>query len=270
VTAVAARTSWRLVHDAVLPFGPVGVCAVLHVRAFEAGPDVLPVVIVGQFGDYVGHSLTNAIEHAAAAAQTVLYPDGRRFRLVQHTPYELLHDNPIPFFREVTFARRERIGRLRRWARRRHDERAARFTVAATVVTLDGATRHVHPVLPADEQVWRFVGPSWCPPVTLEWPAEDAGALTALGTELIRPAAVRLPALLGDTAVQVWPKALYVPALIGGPDAAALAKQRAEDCHRRTGAEGAFIDALADPPPGAIVDLAGGVPTDPAEPDTTA
>jgi len=262
-----AGVNWRLVHDAVMPFGPLGVCTVVHVRAFEAGPDVEPVIIVGQFGDYIGQSLTNTIEHASVAAQTVLYPDGRRFRLVQHNPYELMHDNPIPSFREVTFARRERIGRLRRWAARRRAEHDARFTVAATVVTIEGATRHIHPVIPAGEQFWRFFGPTW-QPLDLEWPADEAGALTELGTELIRPAAVRLPALLGDTPVQVWPKALYVPALIGGPEAAALAAQRGDACHRRTGAEAALIDALADPQPGAIVELRGGVAVDPADPDT--
>lgn len=68
---MTGEISWRLVHEAVLPFGPRGVCTVVHVRAYERGAADRPVVILGEFrrtGES-GQSLTNAVEAAAAAAQ---------------------------------------------------------------------------------------------------------------------------------------------------------------------------------------------------------
>jgi hypothetical protein len=139
-------------------------------------------------------------------------------------------------------------------------------SVAVTVVTAEGATRHVPPIVQEEEPFWRFHGPTW-QQVVLEWPDDEVGAVAELGTTLVRPASVRLPAVLGECRVDVWPKALYVPALIGGPDAAALAEHRSAAWRRHTNAEGAFIDALSDPQPGSIVDLAGGVPADQDDPD---
>ncbi|MFC4942422.1 hypothetical protein [Pseudonocardia sp. GCM10023141] len=250
-----AEQSWQLVHDAVMPFGPSGRTTVVHVRAFEH-PIEPPVVIIGQFGDHEGLSLTNGMELAAASVQTALYPEGRPIRFVQHTPYEKLHHSPVPGFEEVTFARRQRIGAVRRWFGRRRHDRDSQVAIAATVVTIDGSTRHVHPTVGFDDVTWRFMGPGWHQ-TELRWSAEDADAVQSeLGTpRLVRPSQVYLPDLLGDLAVQVWPTDLYVSALIGGLAAAQLAEQRTSAVRQRADAEMGFIGALTDHDSSAIVDV---------------
>jgi hypothetical protein len=79
------ETKWRLTHDLVLPFGrrrpiltPLGsqLLGVVHVRAYEAGDDIKPIVIFGEFSDHVGLSSWQATTYYAASAQSYLYPEG--------------------------------------------------------------------------------------------------------------------------------------------------------------------------------------------------
>jgi hypothetical protein len=44
------------------------------------------VVLVAQFGDHIGQSVSDSIELAAAAAQARLYPDGQIMRVVLMYP----------------------------------------------------------------------------------------------------------------------------------------------------------------------------------------
>ncbi|MFI6029447.1 hypothetical protein [Amycolatopsis magusensis] len=253
---------WRLVREAVLPFGQPGVCTVVHVRAYERGHGDAPVVILGEFRRTggSGQSLTNAIESAAAATQAAFYPAGEKLRFIQHTPYRLLDHHPVPGFSEVTLFGRRRVGPACRWWRRRQHERRSRWSAAATVVTIDGATRHVFPPPVLEDLGWEFRGANWraLEPV---WPAAEADALRgqpdSVQDELIRPAEVLLPEFLGDTPVAVWPKDLYVPELIGGPEAARIAANRVAAVHRRQEQTTGFIDALTTTETGAIVTLYG-------------
>ncbi|MET9260316.1 hypothetical protein [Amycolatopsis sp. NPDC004079] len=189
-----------------------------------------------------------------------MYPAGEKLRFVQHTPYGLRDHQSVPGFDEVTMFGRQRIGAARRWLRRRRHERESRWSAAATVVTIDGAARHVFPPPEPDDLVWEFRGPRWR---TLEsvWPAAEADALRGQPgippDELIRPAEVQLPEILGDTPVAVWPPGLYVPELIGGPEAARIAADRVAAVHRRQEQEQAFADAVTTAEPGAIVTLHG-------------
>jgi hypothetical protein len=257
------ETPWRLTNDVVLPCGML----VFHVRTFAAGPAATPVVIVGEFSDHFGQSLTNAIEDAAAAIQDALYPDGTRFRLVQHRT-QRAHGIRYPAFDEVEFLRRRHLGGLRRRLQRRRNERAARYRAAVTTVGPDGVSRHVFPPPIVHAWQWMFYGPNWQHDLELDWPADEHDALyptpDAAGAELIRPATVRIPALLGDFPVPVWPHDLYTAELVGGPIGAQLAVERAEAERRRAEAENACVDALISPPQGGFVELHG-VPAPVAE-----
>ncbi|MEU3628795.1 hypothetical protein BS329_15375 [Amycolatopsis coloradensis] len=245
---------WTLKHDVVLPYGQLGVCTVVHVRAYERHFGEAAVVILGQFGHFVGQSLTNSIEQAAAAAQTALYPDGRHLRIIQHMPYCTLDHRKVPEFREVHLARHRR-GPLRRWWQRRLDDRLARSAVAATVVGADGAIRHVYPDVRPENLPWKFTGPSWHQ-LALHWPAEERPALPEMyPLDLIRPAEVEIPDVLGHQRIQVWPEALYTPELIGGPSVLPVSAERNAAVRARNDATGAFFEAVTDREPGEIVEL---------------
>lgn len=247
------ESSWELVRDTVLPYGPLGYTGVVHARAFEpapGSPPAPPVVIIGQFGDHDGPDVKVSITEAAAAVQAALYPDGRPLRFVQHRTFgPLSRQVSCPEFEEVVFAHRDRLGTVRRWRARRAHHRAGRHLVAVTLVSPDGASRCVVPAAGHVELPWRFRGPRWATAVfELQWPAPQSGGplrdLFGLrDKQLVRAFTVGIPDLLGDLAVQVWPTELYLPGLVGGPAAARLAGQRNTAARERIEAMGRFIDA---------------------------
>lgn len=251
-----ARDEWRLTADVVIPYGTPGIHYLLHARSYESVDGAVPVVIVGEFGDHVGPSLANSAEEAAAAAQAAVYPDGRSFHFVQmryagdHNPTE-----PVEF-NEVSFARRKRLGRLKRWFERTLNNRSNRWLLTQTVIDGDGSTRYTMPAVPHTEQFWEFNGPSWSPDLRLQWPPSERGALVddCYRVHLIRPACVRLPDDVLDLPIEVWPEQLYFPSLIGGPEAERIAEERRATCNRRYEAEFSVIDAFGNPPPGAITE----------------
>lgn len=251
-----ARDEWRLTADVVIPYGTPGVHYLLHVRSYESGDGSAPVVIVGEFGDHVGPSLTNTVAEAAADVQAAVYPDGRSFRFVQmRYPGDHNHTDPVEF-NEVSFARRKRLGRLRRWFERTLNTRSNRWLLTQTVIDEDGSTRYTMPSLPHTEQFWEFDGPSWSPDLPLRWPAGERSALVndLCRVHLIRPACVQLPDEFLDLPIEVWPEQLYTPALIGGPEAEQIANERRAACNRRYEAESSVMDAFGNPPPGAITE----------------
>lgn len=95
--------------------GSAGVHYVLHARAFEADDDRDPVAITGQFADHVGPSITNSAAEAMATVQIALYPEVRRLRFVEMLPEHPYDPHAVLRFIEITFARRERRGRMRLW-----------------------------------------------------------------------------------------------------------------------------------------------------------
>jgi hypothetical protein len=88
-------------------------------------------------------------------------------------------------------------------------------------------------------------------------PDDEAGAVDhaypSAPPELIRPADVELPALLGATRVTVWPSALYVAELIGGADARPLVNELRRGVAEASDQLAAAIDAWQSP--SAIVEL---------------
>ncbi|HTK67256.1 MAG TPA: hypothetical protein VL595_33090 [Pseudonocardia sp.] len=247
---------WSLTHDAVIPFGDEGECYVLHARAFEAGEDEDPVVIMGQFSDHAGRSITNSVAEAMAAVQTALYPEGRRLRFVEMRPEHPYDSHAVLRFTEISFANRRRVGRARRWWREKADERGRRWQATFTLVTPEGITRHVFPSAVPQHLPWTFTPAVWSPDFELQWPESESNALVrdVWHTTLVRPAQVRIPALLGDCGVDVWPRDLYVAELIGGPEGAEIAAQRRAACDRSYSALGGIIDAYADPPPDSFLE----------------
>lgn len=248
--------SWSLVHDAVIPFGNEGECYVLHARAFEAGEETDPIVIMGQFADHVGPSITNSAAEAMAAVQTALYPEGRRLRFVEMRPEDPYDRHAVLRFTEISFVKRRWVGRARRWRRDRNSERGRRWQATFTLVTPEGITRHVFPSVVARHLPWTFTPAVWSPDLELHWPESESDALVRdlLRTTLIRPAQVRIPALLGDCGVDVWPRDLYVAELIGGPEGAEIAAQRRAACDRSYSALSGVIDAYTDPPPDSFLE----------------
>lgn len=247
---------WSLVHDAVIPFGDEGECYVLHARAFEAGEENDPIVVMGQFADHVGPSITNSVAVAMAAVQTALYPEGRRLRFVEMRPEHPYDSQAVLRFTEISFAEQRRVGRARRWWRKKASERSRQWQATFTLVTPDGITRHVFPSATSSDLPWTFKPAAWSPDLELEWPESESGAIVRdlMRTSLIRPAQVRIPALLGNCGVDVWPRDLYVPELIGGPMGAEIAAQRRAACERSYSALSGVIDAYTDPPPDSFLE----------------
>ncbi|UVS78193.1 hypothetical protein [Actinokineospora sp. UTMC 2448] len=206
--------SWRLVHDAVIPYGKAGYDTVVHARAFESGSDDIPVVVLGEFGDHRGRPLTQAFADAAAAAQAALYRRGDRLRFVHHTPHGQR-------FHEVRFHERRRTTVFyHRGAPPVRRGRSAHWSTSATAVTVRGARRHVfQPPRWQQDTPWTFHGPSWT-----ELRVE--GTQTIPQARSAQPMALFLPDLLGDTPIQVWPADRYLPSLIGGATARKLADAR--------------------------------------------
>jgi hypothetical protein len=213
---------------------------------------------MGEFGDHVGPSLMNSAEEAAAAVQAALYPDGRPLRFVnmRHT-WENCTD-PLNFC-EVEFARRKHRGRASRWLDRKLNERSKRWLFTITVVDPEGANRHVLPPQPHVDNAWVFSGSTWLSDCDLAWPEPERSATQRVDfyAELIRPAHVQVPELLDDQVIEVWPKDLYTPALVGGPDAGKIADQRRLACDRHYAAESGVIDALTNPPPDSFLEQGG-------------
>jgi hypothetical protein len=250
-----AHQQWRLVHDAVIPYGAAGVHYVVHVRGFEAGSDVDPIVMLGQFGEHVGPSITNSAAEAAAAAQAALYPCGRTLRFVVVRPDSPSILGVVPRFNEVTFDHRRRHGRVRRWLAHTESERRGRWLATFTIATPEGISRHVFPPT-APEWPWTFHGPSFSTDLDIDWGQDGADALYTYlhTTPLVRPARVGIPALLGTCSFEVWPKDLYIPALVGGPQAAEVADQRRATCDRHFAALTGLIDSFTDAPPGSFME----------------
>jgi hypothetical protein len=247
---------WSLVHDAVIPFGNEGEHYVLHARAFEAGEQDDPIVIMGQFSDHVGPSITNSAAEAMAAVQTALYPEGRRLRFVEMRPEHPYDPHAVLRFTEISVGERRRVGRARRWWREKASERGRRWQASFTLVTPEGITRHVFPAAVPQHLPWAFTAAVWSPDLDLQWPESETSALVRdiLGTTLVRPAQVRVPTLLGDCGVDVWPTDLYVVELIGGPEAVEMAGRRRAACDRSYSALVGVIDAYTDPPPDSFLD----------------
>jgi hypothetical protein len=238
---------WQLTHDTVLPFGgPYGTVA--HVRVYEPPPALshrAPLAIAGQFGDHTGRPLNAATAHVAVAIQKAFFPGGRCFDYVEYQPADR-HERPYPCFRKASLRRRRR-GRLERWL----DRRGSGRDTVLTIVDDTGAACHTVTGAPADEQPWAFDLLGWdddsC---AVQWPHEQRRYVATdwMGTAqcyLERPAQVRLPTLLGDTPVSVWPPADYVPLLVCGPEAALTAAQIREAVAARTHQEMDFADTFA-------------------------
>jgi hypothetical protein len=251
-----AQQQWRLVHDAVISYGVAGVHYVVHVRSFETGRDVDPIVILGQFGDHVGPSITGSAACAAAAAQAAFYPSGRTLRFVVMLPDNPWTPHVVPRFNEVTFYQRQRHGRLRRWLARAVNARRDRWLATFTIVTPEGITRNVVPPTAPEVWPWTFHHPSFSTDFDIDWGQDGADALYTYlhTTTLVRPAHVHLPALLSTCAVEVWPKDLYIPALVGGPQAAEIADQRRAICDQHFAALTGLIESFTDAPPGSFME----------------
>ena len=210
------NTRWRLVHDAVIPYGKAGVDGVVHARAYERGPDDLPVVVLSEFGDHRARPLAEAIGEAAAAAQAALYRRGVELRFVQHTPHGQR-------FHEVVFHQRVRktvfYHRGGPPARR---GRSAHWSTSAAPVTVRGVRRHVFPP-PRWEQdtPWTFHAPR-----RTELRVEPVADPAIPAARSAQPIDLLLPDVLGDTPIQVWPADRYLPSLIGGATARKIADAR--------------------------------------------
>lgn len=265
---------WALIADEVLGYGTVGHETVLHARVFTASepdssairprPDVPPVVILAEFGDHVGPSISNSIEAAAAAAQARFCPDGQLMRVVAmypHTQHCLTAPIAPLLLREVTFADRyRRPGRARAPDRRRAAREQLRGlrSSAITEIGPHGATRHQLPPPEVDENVWVFRDTATGRDLALELPDAERDAIYGdpySDLRWSRPAAVRVPALLGETELATWPRELYIPALVAGPEAATYAEHRRQASQQRLTAEMGFVEALTDPAPGSITHL---------------
>jgi hypothetical protein len=251
-----SHRDWSLVHDAVIPFGHEGEHYVLHARAFEAGKDNDPVVIMGQFADHVGQSITNSAAEAMAAVQTALYPEGRQLRFIEMRPEHPYDPHAVLRLTEISVGERRRVGTTRRWWREKTSKRKRRWQATFTLVTPEGITRHVFPSAVPRHLPWTFTPAVWSPDLSLHWPESESGALVrdSMRTTLVRPALVRIPTLLGDCGVDVWPLDLYVVELIGGPEAAEIAAQRRAACDRSYHALRGVIDAYTDPPPDSFLE----------------
>ncbi|GAA4290917.1 hypothetical protein GCM10023148_54910 [Actinokineospora soli] len=210
------NNAWRLVHDAVIPYGKAGLDTVVHARAYESGPDDLPVVILSEFGDHRARPLSEAVGEAAAAAQAALYRRGADLRFVHHTPHGQR-------FHEVLFHQRLRKTVFyHRGAPPARRGRSAHWSTSAKPVTVRGVRRHVfEPPRWEQDTPWTFHGPRWRP-LRAE-PADDQSIPAARSA---RPMELVLPEVLGDTPVEVWPADRYLPSLIGGPAARKLADAR--------------------------------------------
>jgi hypothetical protein len=259
---------WRLRDEAVLSYGLLGWESVLHARIYVpevadgtgmAGgtePGTEPVALLAQFGDHRGMSISNSIAEAAAAAQARFFPDGAMIRFALLVPYRSPWVTPtwgLPMFaREVGFD-----SRLRRsqWWQHRQERRVRRdrqrTRPAVTEVSPEGVTRHELPGAAPSTNPWEFHGARHRPDLGLELPRDERSALSdddrvAVGpSRWVRPATVRIPALLGETRVATWPEELYTAELIGGPEAGALAESR----HAAIKAKYEAINALTDPRP---------------------
>lgn len=209
-------TSWRLVHDAVIPYGKTGIDTVVHARAYEADSDDTPVVVLSEFGDHRGRPLELAFAEAAAAAQAALYRRGVEPRFVHHTPHGQR-------FREVRFHRRVRTTVFyHRGAPPVGRGRSAHWSTSATAVTVRGARRHVfQPPRWAQDLPWTFHGPRWT-----DLRTERADPEPIPQARSTKPIELLLPDVLGDTPIQVWPADRYLPSLIGGATARKLADAR--------------------------------------------
>lgn len=105
----------RLGCELLLPYpGFCGFDGVCHVRVLEPLGRLAcrqPVVIVGALEDSSGTSITNVIEIVAAAVRREVFPEGRRFLLVEHYA-----DRCKPEFAIVRFKRSERQPSHEIWA----------------------------------------------------------------------------------------------------------------------------------------------------------
>lgn len=140
------QDQWTLVHDAVFPYGDVGIHYMVHARAYENGPDIDPVVILGQFGDHTGPALGISANEAAATAQTLRYPRGRQLRFVAMTPHPWEPTQPLRFNELNLPPRRRRRALCRRW-RGKLAQRGQKWHATFTQVSPEGVTRHVVPTI---------------------------------------------------------------------------------------------------------------------------
>lgn len=205
--------AWSLTTDTVLGYDYVWGDAVCHARVFEAPPldgetsAPPPVVVLGQFTGHEGRALANALVEVAAAAQARFFPDGRTWRFVQLYPHSRYQggtaEAPLEL-REVTFTNRRRRSARERRALQRRDQRIY---------------RHGAPVPPPEE--WVFAGDHQGRSLTLEIPDAHRDAVTGAQPEWTwsRRATVRVPALLDDTELEVWPLHQYTAEHVPGPHA---------------------------------------------------
>ncbi len=203
--------AWSLTTDTVLAYDYVSGDAVCHARLFEAPPldhettPPPPVVVLGQFTRHEGRSLSNALVEVAAAAQARFFSDGRTWRFVQLYPHSRYPGGtaaaPLEL-REVTFTDRRRRSARELRALQRRDQRIYRR----------GA-----PVLAPEE--WVFAGDHQGRSLTLEIPDAHRDAVLGAQPEWTwsRRAGVRVPALLGETELEVWPAPHYTSEHVPGP-----------------------------------------------------
>ncbi|MGW5053902.1 hypothetical protein [Actinokineospora sp. NPDC004072] len=209
-------SSWRLVHDAVIPYGKTGQDTVVHARAYESDSHDIPVVVLSEFGDHQGRPLTQAFPEAAAAAQAALYRRGTALRFVHHTPHGQR-------FHEVAFHHRLRKTVFyHRGAPPPRRGRSGQWSTSATAVTVRGARRHVfQPPRWEQDTPWTFHGPRWTALRT-----EQAAGHAIPQARSAQPIELLIPDVLGATPIQVWPPDRYLPSLIGGATARKLADAR--------------------------------------------
>ncbi|MCD2193598.1 hypothetical protein LQ327_09415 [Actinomycetospora endophytica] len=258
---------WALRVDTVLGYGRPGYDPVCHARVFEAPPlhddeaAPPPVVVLGGFHRAPGPALQQRGQKAAAAAQARFAPDGRRLRFALVYPgasrYHGAADAPVEV-RELMFTERQRRGA---WEARRRRRRAQRETRRGTTAaglaetTVHGVTRHVLPPHPVDTDDWVFGGDHQGGALTVEVPEAHRDAVVGVAPDWgwSRPAAVWVPALLGETELSVWPAHHYTPEHVASAADAAYAAGRHDAVERHRAQESRFIDAFTDPNPGSVV-----------------
>src|SRR5262249_28644580 len=150
------------------------------------------------------------------------------------------------------------LSRRQMRARRRRNAAQAADEVSLTVVTAVGATTYKYPPAELDGLPWEFGPPSWGRAFEVQWPAEEAGALHYLygpfcPPQFIRPAQLRIPQLLGETLIDIWPPELYTPELVGGPEAAEVASRIRRKVRVQIDQEMAFADAYVNATAGDVM-----------------
>jgi hypothetical protein len=190
---------YELTEEMLLPYCNGNGSSLAHVRIFQRGLNHIPVVVIGEPSDLTGPSVPTSLEAIASSVQEQLFPDGRWWRFIHYSTWPGQHySESVPEFTEVTFASRHK---MTRWRRLLAGESAG---------------------------AWNFSAPQWRwnEPYPLVWPDNGAEYLMHRGDpdcmQLILPGVVRVPLLLGDTLVTVWPADAYTTTALAGPGAAAL------------------------------------------------